>query len=368
MPKIVTKSLTDTLRGLPDVVMLDVGSFRDRAPDDLFLCALGFEPRCLVLPRRLRAVRYRARQAFYFTYETNVEDNDANLATLRAQLRGIAPTVHAINCDSEDFASQFRNVMGMLFNEAKREIPTVTLDISVTANRLLLTCIKILLEYDCRVRIVYSEANLYHPTREEYEKDAERWLGDDGTGLERGVDKVIFSVVHPGHALDPLPDCVFLFPSFKQERSRAVISAVDPALLSNPADRVLWLLGIPRLPENQWRLEAMKAINGIKGSMPQVKVSTFDYKDPLGVLDRLYWERADSHNISLSPLGSKMQALGTALFCHMHPDVRVILSTPMDYNANQYSDGCKDVWCVEFGSLVEIRRKLEEVGTLVVDD
>ena len=122
------------------------------------------------------------------------------------------------------------------------------------------------------------------------------------------------------------------------------------------------------MAENQWRLDAMKMINVVATDAPQVEVSTFDYKDTLSVLGRLYWERWESHNITLSPLGSKMQALGTALFCHMHPDVRVVLSTPIDYNAIQYSDGCRDTWCIEFGSLVELRRKLDEVGTLMIED
>jgi len=126
---------------------------------------------------------------------------------------------------------------------------------------------------------------------------------------------------------------------------------------------------VPHHEQDRWRLAAMKRINAIPQDAPQVEVSTFDYKDTLRVLERLHGELSGSYTITLSPLGSKMQALGTALFCYMHPDVRIIFSTPREYNAAQYSKGCKAVWKIEFGSLdEELRRKLDQVGTLRVEE
>jgi hypothetical protein len=63
-----------------------------------------------------------------------------------------------------------------------------------------------------------------------------------------------------------------------------------------------------------------------------------------------------------------MQALGTALFCYMHPDVRVIFSTPKEYNAARYSKGCKEVWEMDVGAVGELRRRLDEVGTLLIEE
>ena len=368
MPRIVARELADALSELADVRLFHEDLIRTKPVDHLFLCALGFEPRCLAVSRQLRSAQYRAHRAVYCTYDTNVEDNEANLAALEQQLGEIAEYRQMMNGDSGEFGRQLRNAVQLACSEAKTNACNVTLDISVMANRLLLRCMKILLEYDINLRIMYAEAETYHPTRREYEREGERWKSDEHLGLERGVDRVMPSVDFPGHALDPLPDCVILFPNFKRERSRAVIGAVDPSLLTNPADKVMWLLGQPHLSENRWRVEAMKRINEIELEAPQYEVSTFDYKDALNVLERLYVERAETQNITLSPLGSKMQALGAALFCHMHPDVRIILSTPRDYNAVQYSEGCRDVWCIQLGPLKEVRRRLEEVGTLFVAD
>ena len=72
----------------------------------------------------------------------------------------------------------------------------------------------------------------------------------------------------------------------------------------------------------------MRLLNGIPESAPQFEVSTFDYKDALKRLDMIYAERCERFNITVSPLGSKLQALGTSLFCYMHPDVRVMTAIP----------------------------------------
>ena len=63
-----------------------------------------------------------------------------------------------------------------------------------------------------------------------------------------------------------------------------------------------------------------------------------------------------------------MQALGTALFCYMHPDVRIIFPTPKEYNAAQYTEGCKNIWEIDFGALSDYRRRLDEVGTLRIEE
>jgi hypothetical protein len=368
MARIAKRQLADSLANLKDISTLDVGSLGSVPPEDLFLCALGFEPRCLTLPYQLKDAGYRASRAVYFKYATNLDDNRVNLPELETHLRVIGSKVEPMEADGTDFPRRLRGLLDSVMSEAPRKPPRLTLDISVTANRLLLRCMKVLLEYDVRARIIYSEAAMYHPTREEYEQDPETWERDDRLGLERGVSSVMPSMDHPGNALDPLPDFLILFPSFKPERSRAVISFIDPSLLASPRDEVVWLLGVPHMESNRWRIDAMKKINAIEKSVPQYEVSTFDYKDTLRVLEDLHARKSETHTITLSPLGSKMQALGTALFCYMHPDVRVIFSIPKEYNAMQYSQGCAAIWEVDLGVLGELRRSLDQVGALRIED
>ena len=368
MATIARCQLVDVVAGLEPIGILDARDFATTSPEDLFLCALGFEPRCLTLPGRLKDAGYKARRAAYFKYATNLDDNAVNLPELEGCLREIAPRVEPVEADAPDFPARLRALLELVMSEASAKPPRITLDISVTANRLLLRCMKVFLEYDICARIIYSEAAVYHPTKEEYKQNPAKWEKEDLLGLERGVGEVMPSIDYPGHALDQLPDFLILFPSFKGERSKAVISFVDPSLLTSPGNKVVWLLGVPHLRRDHWRLDAMKRINAIGQDTSQFEVSTFDYKDTLRVLEGLHAEMSERYTITLSPLGSKMQALGTALFCYMHPDVRVIFSTPKEYNAAQYSKGCKEVWKLDFGPLSELRCRLDQVGTLCVEE
>ena len=368
MANIIKRQLSDVLGTLPPLEHLNLTKLGSEAQEDLFLCALGFEPRCLNLPDSLRAVGYTAFRAVYFRYATNLDDNSVNLPTLESHLRTISSKVEMMDADTADFPNKLRSLLELTMSEAQGRPPRITLDISVTANRLLLRCVKVLLEYDICLRIIYSEAAIYHPTKSEYSQEPSKWGSDDMLGLERGVNEVLHSIDHPGQGLDPLPDCVILFPSFKSERSKAVISFVDPALLANPSGKVCWLLGVPHLDEDIWRLDAMMTINGIGDADKQYKVSTFDYKETMQILERLHAEKSEGHTITVSPLGSKLQALGTALFCYIHSDVRVVFTTPKEYNAGQYSDGCKNIWELAFGNLDELTEKLNEVGRLRIEE
>ena len=368
MANLIKRQLSDALGTLPTLEPLNPTKLGSGAQEDLFLCALGFEPRCLNLPGSLKDAGYTARRAVYFRYATNLDDNSVNLPALESHLCTISSKVEMMDADTTDFPNKLRSLLELTMSEAQEQPPRITLDISVTANRLLLRCVNVLLEYDVCLRIIYSEAAIYHPTESEYSQEPSKWGSDDELGLERGVNEVFHSIDHPGHGLDPLPDFVILFPSFKSERSKAVVSFVDPALLASTSGKVVWLLGVPHLDEDLWRLDTMKDINRIGDTDNQYEVSTFDYKETMQILERLYTKKSEEHTITVSPLGSKLQALGTALFCYIHPDVRVIFSTPKEYNAAQYSDGCKNIWALDFGNLHELRRNLNEVGKLRIEE
>lgn len=368
MSKIIRYQLSEIIPKLNAAAQLEPQSFASSETDDLFLCALGFEDRCLTLPSRLKEAGYSASRAIYFMYNTNLDDNASNLAELEKHLKGISTSVEPLSIDEADFSIKLRSLLDLVESEARSRSPKVTLDVSVTANRLLLSCINVLLEYDVDLRVIYAEAAVYHPTSEEYQANSAEWANNNLFGLERGVGDVRPSIDQPGQGLDPLPDSIILFPSFKAERSLAVISFVDPSLLSHTGDKIVWLLGTPHLETDLWRLDAMKKINAIDDNMRHCEVSTFDYREALRILESLYIELSKKYRITISPLGSKMQALGTALCCYMHPDVRIIFSSPKEYNAIQYSKGCKEIWNIDFGNTRDLRSNLDIVGTLAVED
>lgn len=369
MAQIHKRTLEEALASLPDILELDLNGFAQRQ-DSAFVCALGFEERCLSIPRALAQVGYSARDVYCLVYSTSQEHNDLNRAELEVALGQIASgSVTLIQVDEVDSSRLVAEALASsCSNSQEPDGPSIAFDVSVVANRVLLRTMKSIFLLECRLTVLYSEAAVYGPTFAEYNADKEKWSEESSLGLERGVSAVSFSKEYPGEQLEPLPNSVILFPGFRPERSKAVIDAVDPALLTNPGANVVWLIGTPHLPEDAWRSDVMRDINNIEESFKTYDISTFDYKHTLTTLDKLYWERVAQRNITLSPIGSKMQALGCALFLYLHPDVRVAFATPREYNADQYSHGCKAMWVVEFTKLSESREMLDRVGQLVLTD
>ena len=139
-------------------------------------------------------------------------------------------------------------------------------------------------------------------------------------------------------------------------------------MIGNRGDQTVWLVGIPHLEENHWRINALREINELEHEDVQYEVSTLHYQDTLKTLEAIHNRLSDRYKLTLSPIGSKMQALGSSLFSYIHPDARIVFAIPKEYNAASYSEGCRETWKIEFGSLTDLRRLLMSVGKLVVDE
>lgn len=352
--------LEDVMTAFPDIIPFVPPP---NVTSDIFLCALGFEPRCLENARRLAAAGWRIDKCLILTLNSNTENDRKNLGPLCDELGKISSRVETLNADEARYTrSLSRAVNGDESTSTKR----VHFDISVAANRLLLRSLHTLLRSDAIVTVLYAEAEIYHPTLEAFNSDHAQWIADGPLGLEQGVELVEASFTYPGQHIDALPQCVVLFPSFRRERSASVISHVDPSLLVSPGDQLVWIIGVPHLEKDQWRVDAMRAINAIRPDAVQYEVSTFDYRDTLRRLELIYRDKWERFNISVSPIGSKLQALGTALVCYLHPDIRLVFAVPKVYNAAQWSEGCREVWQVDMGSMATVRARLDSVGSLSI--
>ena len=164
MPRLRKIGLEDVIGRLPEIQPLAASS--ELKPEALFVCALGFEQRCLSVPKKLASVGYRAEQARYLRYATNQEDNETNLEPLEGLLNNVARSVEPVEADADDFGNAFRSILANLPHESGGNPSRVTLDISVMSNRLVMRCMKALLETDVILRVTYAEAEVYHPTYE----------------------------------------------------------------------------------------------------------------------------------------------------------------------------------------------------------
>ena len=353
---------------LPEIQKFNPRKGPAYGPDDLFVCALGFEPRCLALPTLLAANGYRSERVVFFEYDTNVDENEVNRENLTRCLNAISDSVQSLSLSDPDYPNELRRILECSSEAPLGRTPRVTFDLSVAANRIVVTAMAILGEAEAHLNVLYSEANIYHPTKSEFEARPSVGIDQPEKGLERGVGDVRPSREFPGQHFDQLPDAIILFPTFKAERSKAVIDFVDPSLIGVEGEQIVWLVGVPPLPENRWRIDALKEINGLTTKDFQHEVSTLDYRETLSRLESIYDQLWDRYRLTLSPIGSKMQALGSSLFSYIHPDTRIVFAIPQEYNAAQYSEGCRETWIIEFGPLSALRDLLGSVGRLVIDE
>ena len=224
-----------------------------------------------------------------------------------------------------------------------------------------------MLEFNIYLLLVYSEAMIYHPTADEFEKEREKWTTKEDFGIASGVGKVMPSPEHPG-AYKENPNLIIAFLTFKPERTRSIIADIDETILIRPDRRIIWIIGDPHMDQDikRRRKKIMREINKIPEECTTYEVCTFDYKETIKQLDKIYNDKNLDFHLNVSTLGSKMQTLGVTLFSYVRPDISVYLAIPEKYNSKQYSEGFKATWQIDFCDFSEIRKILNRVDQVEI--
>ena len=99
-------------------------------------------------------------------------------------MRSVSESVEQVNADEMQFSRRLAREFQAAIRGNRVEPHRVVFDISVGANRLLLRCLNVLFELEISLQILYSEADVYYPTKEEYEVDPQQWTLPEKLGLE----------------------------------------------------------------------------------------------------------------------------------------------------------------------------------------
>ena len=330
---------------------------------DFGIFPLGFEPPVSSGASALADVGFSIDRALIPTYEANQAANDRQRLSLeravdRMLVNGRRESISA----GETIVAQLRTEL------IKHPGASVVFDISGASNTLIQRLMWLLLQIDIDLTVIYSEASTYYPTKSRY---AEAKRNDSAKLLELSAGPHVLesAVEHPGELEEAARDIVILLPGFDSDRARKVINLVDPSLLLSGQDQVIWLMGNPKLAKDAWRAEWMMALHDVGDGRHWRKyqfIDTFDYVGAWRALEELYQRYSYSNRLTLSPMGSKMQAIGCALFCTSRPDVRVVFATPSEYRAELFTRGCRQVWLLPLGSTKNLRETVQSVGQLEV--
>lgn len=329
----------------------------------LYVTALGFEPRGLAALERFHEPHEDATgDCIILTHRTNRAENERS----RPALEDLIRRQRLRRRETSDDAKSLRSTLEDLLSERQSQGGTVPvmLDISAMSSRQILVVLSALLELNgVELTVLYAEAELYAPSREEFERDRAVWA--KGGGVDLGVLDVAVLDSHPGYRVDHLPDVLCLIAGFSQDRALAVISTVFPGLVPRRQGVIRWFIGEPQRSDFSWRLTAAAELHGLDPSSSNVRsLSTFDYRQTFEALDSTFREFAMTHLVSVAPLGSKMQTVGAVLYASVRPEIRLLTARPERYAAASYSSGVREVWALELDDVAVLRRRLARLDVL----
>jgi hypothetical protein len=211
------------------------------------------------------------------------------------------------------------------------------------------------------VRVLYSEAQVYGPSQEEFEGAREKHeIHRPSLQVFTGVHGVVRVNSLASVAMQGQPTAALVFMSFNDALTQMLLNTVYPS-------RLFLINGRP--PVHSWREEATAWIHdqvrreweddnpaqpAVEGGVPLPKrvVSTLDYREAVLLLLQLYWELSSNHRVLLAPAGSKLQAVGCYLVKALHPDIHIEYPSPEGF-LHYYSSGIGIRWLLDLGQLSE---------------
>lgn len=241
----------------------------------------------------------------------------------------------------------------------------ILLDISTMSKLAIILILRTCLELDLEVDIVYSAAEHYGPTEEEFRRARDHNnLHQPTLQIFTGVHGVVRVGSLASVAMQGQPTAALVFMSFNDLLTQVLLNTVYPT-------RLFLINGNP--PKLKWREEATAWIHEqvrkewaddnpvieIDGKvLPSRTVSTLDYRETFALLTSLYWQLSAQYRILLAPAGSKMQSVGSFFVKALHPDIHIEYPSPEGF-LEEYSSGIADSWVLRCGKLSRLLKTLQ---------
>ena len=247
--------------------------------------------------------------------------------------------------------------MGDIIADYAADFERINVDISGMSRLLIVQIVVALIRMRCQnVTILYAQAERYAPSREEFKRDADH-LADGArlSYLSSGIFEIAVAPELSAVSMVGAEVRLIVFPSFDPDQLTNLVQELQPTY----AD---YIFGVTTLAANEWRAGAVDAINA--RTMSEItnrachNTSTFDYRETLSVLLRIYRARSMFDRILVAPTGSKMQSLAVGLFRGALSDVQVVYPTPQSFpEPDRYTEG--------LGALYTVELPMAAIGTAI---
>lgn len=331
------------------MTMPDLAVFTPNAAEikkSILIFAYGFEDRALNLPEKIVITEA---PEFVIGIRYAAAKGKNREAEARALIKAKVPAANCHElCYDTAKAAQFESALLRTLGKIDRPNNLVLLDISATSKFLILVCIVVLLKARFQVKLVYSEALEYSPSKAQFDavyQPKQRIIRAFAGQPNSGMSSILRSACLSSTRMQGQPTCVVAFTSFNEELIRHSIGTINP-------HRLILINGIPPREEYEWRARATQEIHrNLLEEYPDDNVedpasrllvrtvSTLDYRDTLRTLLQAHEKFSLHERMIFFATGSKMQAVGLALLRMRFSDVHIEYPTPDSYFFEEYSHG-----------------------------
>jgi len=301
-------------------------------PDTLFITSTSFEERCFTsLKRSLDS--YSTRNVIIFDIKNPERRYYYEQEKHRQIIEKYVKTVckdktNAILCTEAEVIEGLKRFQGYLEDFQDPNSKYITIDISTFTKPFLFVVLRELtkLPGNNRIRVAYATADYTKYGRDEKGKYR---------GLSWGVRSSEAIPFFEGNGIYYDRKLLITFLGYEKERSEGVLKKVEP-------DITYWIIGVPPgfskdkvFPSERINKKLLKlyTIDGNK-----FRQNAYDPFETKKILEKICRENPD-HSVTISPLGTKTQALGIFLFALENPRIspKIFYATPVDYYDKYYT-------------------------------
>lgn len=306
-----------------------------------YVVAAGFEERTMAFLDCFAREKIEIESALAIEYKPHGDPRN-KVNELKGKLEAAGASIEWITYDRrnpQEFQSKFPNSIRSLGPSH------VLVDTSALSKFLIMLLLQSLTKISNDVTIAYAEAEIYHPTKSEFEKE-KRKLGVTPDFLTTGIYDILTVTSLSSVSMQGYPILLLAFPTFNHFEIGALYNELSP-------HHMILLEGDPHEKRDKWRLQGIIEVNRNFHNNPDYAsesrvLSTFDYVSNILTLEEIYKAYYYSHKILLAPTGSKLQTVATFMFKQLHPDIQVVYPVTGPFKG-EYSEKCRALWSIKLG-------------------
>jgi len=320
---------------LPQITDLDLTQIDSKAPKYL-LVAEGFEERSLSVAEVLGRDKKFDR---IFVFQ-NSPKRKSRMDELRELLLQLTDGEIKIVEFARDDPARCEGEIESLAYDAKNAGAHVYIDISVFSRLLILMVVYAFRSFAGKLVVLYAEPEQYSPSEAEFRKWTGKGQAELGAFASAGLQDVLRTVNLSSSIMAGEPCVVVAFTSFNAHLIGGLLRSISPArfiLIGSSPPRLRWRESAAQTIHSQV-IEEYSRDNEMdaKGALVRHS-STLDYRETVVVLADIYQKFCFTHRIVIAPTGSKLQALGVAIFKSVCREIHIEYPMPAKYYADDYS-------------------------------